>query len=327
MAITKCTKCHNTVSDRFPFCPNCGTPIKANSASVQNGDNTQIISDSSSGPNAGAPVPPPQQPPYGNSNPQPYPDWNSEPPKRKNTGLWIVIIALIVAIVLIVLYFTVFSKGSYFTPGEQENTIELQEGNADAENKALLEQQRIKQENLTFTSPDLAFFNLHGHISSIHYTVDGYPIVELLGKTVKLDSNGRWTNTSILGKSAKVERDQNGYITHIFLHTSKTGDKNYYFQWSGGHMSRIEFYDNENSSNKTVVFHGDRVESKSGETTQVYGCTDNSKTAYSSFKTDQYGNWTSCKWKRTGYEDCGWGQETISKSGHITRSLSYYDSF
>ena len=143
MALTKCPKCGNTVSDNNPFCPHCGAGIAKPTTPTQADDATQSASSVAAeqqtvavGQQTAAPDNAPtlssQQPPVQAGQPSmPYPA--PAPQKKSNPLLWVVITLIAIAIALAVLYFTVFNKKEAGAIPNDIPAVEQQDNNVAAE--------------------------------------------------------------------------------------------------------------------------------------------------------------------------------------------------
>ncbi|MBQ0023143.1 MAG: hypothetical protein KBT29_07885 [Prevotellaceae bacterium] len=175
-----------------------------------------------------------------------------------------------------------------------------------------------------FVSPDLAFFDLKGHVHTLTtnfgdeyvfdekgtlLTVDGRDPFQ--GPDRKMDEDGGFEE--LVG----YERDKDGYIV-----TATTWESETRYIWDEGHVIREEIASEgmvgqlikTYNEDGTIAYTSESWLNEGEEEEEVEGESEGGDyVEYSDYKKDSHGNWISCK--------CSFPEETVTK----TRKITYYD--
>lgn len=201
----------------------------------------------------------------------------------------------------------------------------------------------IKEEKLrNFTSPDLALFNLHGHVKSvkirkgqvytpyifgvpeIHFTYEGQFKHSLIEDVAKLFYD---MDPSTL----RIKKNERGYIIKI-AESNDLEEINLYWD-----ENKLTSYEERNGGDKTKVNYNYRdnvvIDFISQSSNEVFLAKEYCQ--YTNYKYDNFNNWISCEYNITGffnyYNDDGNGEKLIShktiepKAGVILREIEYYE--
>lgn len=237
------------------------------------------------------------------------------------------------------------SKGLFYFPEKQIEMLRKQ----DLYKKSLTDLQLadlIKEENakrLSFTSPDLDFFTLHGPVKSVtvsnrskgdfsaSYYLLGYSPDWEKPATYTFDENGEWTNYPRY-RIRSIKRNGKGQI--ISLHEPVDLDEVdptvRRYTWDGHQLAKVSY-----DWSRYEGWEGASFKYSNGVVTEEKGIYSNTadevnyKITFSDFQTDDYGNWISCSWTRSDtypdYDDYDSGKmRTDRSSGTIIREISYY---
>lgn len=196
------------------------------------------------------------------------------------------------------------------------------------------------EEANALTSPDLAFFNLHGNVESVIYTCEySIPMLTDDPSPIKFDREGNCINIKEalylpeVAKEIDLTRNEKGEVVKaVFKNPYPSADSpgNYEFSWNNGQLFRITYeaweyneeysisYDNGLVSNMIFSYHSDG---------------DNGETVInlSNFKFDDKGNWIECTgaFTSTTWDNYFEGDEPNKETEPtvnipITRKLTYY---
>lgn len=192
----------------------------------------------------------------------------------------------------------------------------------------------IRQDSIArrnFTTPDLAFNELHGHVAKCEWLYgDGAQQT-----TLSYNYDGKLISTECEGESYTYTRDKNGQIINEIETTYSLGNIVYKYKWKDNKISvkqsvsttyldcpiGISHYYFYNSDNLLAYETCDDSDSEGFEFRNL-------KTVYSDYKFDEMGNWISRKAKTT-YQMSRDGDETWENhTGKTTevRVITYYDS-
>jgi len=253
-------------------------------------------------------------------------DYEVVSPKKANPWLWAIPVAIIVLLIGggIYAYF-------YMQHKHEKEQAELRE-EQEAEEEARLEREKAIADSiayndslrLNFTSPDLAMFNLKGHVKSVMTKRDNYDggqsIMLMLfnDKNISFDYDGNCTSlASELGSATTPSISRSGdYITDIDFNYSYDSEDDYSFTWSGNRITNAKnIFNNGSYSDSYTAYDGNDPASIS----QTYTWTSDYD-SYSSNKhtitftitysdRDEYGNWTKAQVSGSGTETRKWSEE------------------
>lgn len=227
------------------------------------------------------------------------------------------------------------TKGLFAYP---DNVVQLaqRKGLWDTEQNDV-EQQRIISELLeayrNFTSPDLCFLYLHGPVKSMTISGSGFNNCGWgWNGTYQINEEGVWTNPgAIFRELYKVKRNSEGYIVEgeRQFPELELGEGYISYKWSDNNLYSYEqggglgdgFFKYENGQLAGIDYNYPwEQEDKYRAFVKMFD-----------FVTDEYGNWISCKWKKTLQEPSGYDHSkghfvyrTLHSSGTMNRTLTYY---
>lgn len=193
--------------------------------------------------------------------------------------------------------------------------------------------------NANFTSPDLSLFNLHGPVKSVVTTRNsGHLPYFFDASRIEFDRNGNLKNIYALAANkltpgssgVKIVRNSAGYITSL-LYSPEGGEGNFSatFKWNGGNLKSYYIEDTRAWEGATYTYSGGNItymdHTINDESLAIF-----TKTSYSNFKKDSYGNWTTCsffsniKEEEESFDDSPNRIHTSTPAGTIQRQILYY---
>lgn len=194
------------------------------------------------------------------------------------------------------------------------------------------------KENNDFSSPDLDFFNLQGHVKQVSLSYTGLEEGESLFDgwsnpgTYYFDQNGLWTNPGVYefndGKWVnpgiyKLDRNDKGQISKFYF--TKEGLEDWHFcedfNWSDNDLIFFSLYGTEG----TISYKNNLVSTIQLEHAySQYPMEDEIK--FSNWKFDEQGNWISCEWTQTISYDAEDEDPIppVKNSGLIIREIIYF---
>lgn len=324
MALIKCPSCGKNISDKAPYCPHCGLIL-----SKQDAPGKSNLPD--------APTMPseiPENMEY--TDPSIYDD-NPEPRKDRRLILIVVIFLVLLAGGTTSYYFYAKKKAQTAAFAEKARLDSI------AAEAAALEAARldsIRQDSLfrNFTSPDLAFFNVRGHVKTItkiegrDLELDGSVFAE--GSPFSFDEDGNCLN-------AKAQPDEY-FLGFKYDATGKIiGCR---FVESGGCPSHEIKWDKNNrviSVYDRYGMHSEEWKYKYSDTGDLLsirieevanmGFQNEISVIFTIMKRDRWGNWTKRKASISGrsehvdYESGRTISEPYSETRIDSRIIEYYD--
>lgn len=289
MALRECPNCHAQVSDRATTCPKCGYDLQ----------NDKSIPDNNS----------------------------SQSSKGKRTGLWVTLAVLIIAIV---------GGGSYWWYADKQAKEAQESAKEKANAAALAEKQRLaeeaegaRQDSIwnNFITPDLALFNVKGHVKEIKTNSNVQPFLFLpFDIAIKFDKNGKCINLESIMNSwgdtkAVITRNHDGFVTRIDMPMPAVSGY-LEFKWSGNEIKAVTYWyfdgATQNYTYKDGVIHSMNEES-GGE-----GGSSSTKVIFT-YQFDEHGNWISGTGEGGVFnnEDSEVSSENYNST--FSRQISYYD--
>ena len=193
-------------------------------------------------------------------------------------------------------------------------------------------------ENNDFSSPDLDFFNLHGHVKQLTISYTGLEDGESLFDgwynpgTYCFDQKGLWINPGVFeykdGKWVnpgiyKLERNEKGQIIKFYF--TKEGLEDWHFcenfSWMANTLDFFSLY----STAGTIGYSDNLIANiELDHSYTQYPMED--KITFSNWKFDEQGNWISCEWSQT----ISYNTEDedpippVKNSGLIIRKIIYF---
>lgn len=273
---------------------------------------------------------------------------------RKSNFLWLIptVICLLLIGCGIYAWYYVKEKEEKERRERQEEQEE-QEARAKAIADSIAEAKRLQDqeeyERLNFSTPDLTFMSLKGHVQSVHYTIeknyDWYDIYSMLLKdlTIDYDYDGNFVNLPANlnrdSKNPSVSYGSGNMVTDVIYNYDYSSD-DYSLRWNDDYLSGInnEYYyvkyweDHSGgtmSSPETIRWNMKDDDGNHAEITFNISYTD----------CDDYGNWRTAKVTASGshtlisqeynyyYEvyERSWETENLNYNYTIKRYINYYD--
>lgn len=307
MALIQCPGCGKRISDKAAKCPHCGFT----------GDNQQA----------------PHPPIYTENNDSFIPSESN----NKSMYIWIALIAIII------LGAGAWFAFSYTQKADTEQSAHLAQLRTEqrkqdsilAAQKEAARLDSLRQDSIkwcNFTSPDLAFFNLHGHVSTVNGAYLGpltYPIFDG-SSPYKFDYNGKCNQKMPAYSNFKgFTYDKKGRITGGRF----TDDIEWFkVKWKGDRISGCEDMYGSHWTGVTYYYDSNGDISKEIREEEANGGVVIKETRiYTILERDKYGNWTKRKASITrkeshdDYENYGDPITNSSKSSETeTREITYY---
>lgn len=191
-----------------------------------------------------------------------------------------------------------------------------------------------------FITPDLAFFNLQGHVKSVTYN-DGYsiPLLNEDNAPTEFDQDGVCTNiksvlyTKEVAPKIELAWNEQGEIikaTYPERVPSAEAPGSYEFGWTDGKLFRITYEAWEDHEQYTISYNNGLI-SSIVFAMQTDGGNGETTVSLSDFKFDSNGNWTECKaaFETKEFDNVAVGEdpqilhrETDTQT--LTRTITYY---
>lgn len=291
MALINCPQCGHMISDKAKACPKCGYILKSEQIKpVEKIDDEEL---------------------------EPHDD-----SPRRGSGLkWLFIVLAIFGVGGVGYYFYTDNKA------QKEMALAAEQARLDSIEAARLDS--IRQDSIArrnFTTPDLAFNELHGHVdicksgcgAGSYYTTFSY---NNMGELISIDN-----------VRPKFTRDKNGQITK-----DGDGDDVTIYKWKDNKISTelrsgLQYESNEygpviiryfyNSDNQLAYTTYDDSDRNWGEGQRRRKC----KITYSNYQFDEMGNWISRKATSTYQYNFGDGWENCTEEWAEDRIITYHDS-
>lgn len=200
----------------------------------------------------------------------------------------------------------------------------IDNGESDLSNFAMIQEKVIPY--LNFTSPDLSFFNVKGHVKNMLW--DNTPSYEFCatpwqvfwgwGGTYEFNEDGEWTNAKNFRMSPytsiqSVTRNLENQIGKVYYPGDFGYDEDIAYKWENNILksfqapqSRGEFSYENNVITKIEYQYSNTEFMVPGNIVM------------SDFEFDEMGNWVSCKYVKTTKEN------SKRMSGEIIRKIEYY---
>ncbi len=255
MALINCPQCGHSISDKAKQCPNCGCEI----ASADNG----------------------LQPPYDPEDIEPQPKSNLK---------WL-LIAIAVVIVGGAAGYYLYSEHKRQEEAnlaaEQARLDSLALAQAEAARLDSIRQDSIERRN--FTTPDLVFKELHGHVAQCYWKSEARNSYIYTG-TFDFSEDGLLT-------SRGISRNKEGQIKTMKEYTDYDSiSKVYSYTWANDKPSKLYYQSygySDDSGSMTFHYDNDGLLVKLTEARKDDGFTTtrNNQTVYSDYEFDEMGNW------------------------------------
>jgi len=267
MALINCPQCGHTISDKAKQCPNCGCEI----APADNG----------------------LQPPYDPEDIEPQPKSNLK---------WLLIA---IAVVLVG-----GAAGYYFysehkrqeeanLAAEQARLDSLALAQAEAARLDSIRQDSIERRN--FTTPDLVFMELHGHVAQCYWKSEARNSKRYTG-TFDFSEDGSLTSRGVSRNKAGQIKTMKHYTVYDSI------SRAYSYTWTNGRPSKLYYrlyindYGYRDNTSGTITFHYDNdgllaklTETQNSIEADSNYAIRNIQTVYSDYEFDKLGNWTKRK--------------------------------
>lgn len=298
MALINCPNCGAQISDRAPQCPHCGYQ--------------------------------PSMQPDGPDDPADNDE--SDAPHRSKALIWTaVVLAIIVVAGAIALYIYIDSRNKADARHRHELLLQQQEkARRDSIDVALAaELEARRQDSIArrnFTTPDLAFNELHGHVEKCEWSSESrmyYPSVFSYNyEGVLADNQGEYGHQYTRNKDGQIIVDKQGY-------------NKFSYRWSDNKIKRSEL---EECEGETAYGGGATHYFYDADGLLAYTTTDdgegedgkmrNMKTVYSDYQFDEMGNWISRASTTTYQTDESWdgSWQNHTDTDKEVRVITYYDS-
>ena len=287
MALKPCPHCGNHISDKAKRCPKCGAELSEKdfdkNVNIQQEEETPLESF----------------------------DYNEEPSPRNKRWMMIVLPIIIIALVAGggFYFFNEKKKSEAAALAEQIRQDSILAAQKEAERLEQLRQDSIAWVN--FTTPDLSFFELHGHVKSVEGDINevrSHPNDRI--KNICFDENGKLIiessgsfNSKYCGKIGwKISRDKEDRIISI-SYNSYEGLNGYpyskKFKWEDNKIVKIDIYAFYGNTHIKYEYGSNGILEKEiwdlREEEQTEEFIDFINKKITDYQFDKYGNWISRK--------------------------------
>ncbi|MCH5318211.1 MAG: zinc ribbon domain-containing protein [Paramuribaculum sp.] len=298
MALRDCPGCGKMISDKAERCPHCGVdPRKAREN-----------------------VAPEQKPVEATTAYSPKGANNGRGGKKK---LWLILVPLILIGIGVAIWVPVYQHKK---AEEQARIEQMRQDSIAAVEAELARIEQLRQDSIwmNFTSPDLTFFELKGHVKSVEGDISDIGEHPTLKNKIEFDENGGAKittkgsiNTEDCGKETwSIKRDANGKISNISYHNLEglmCGTPSVSYIWNDGKIVKKKLRGLLEVGNDNLSYN------ENGDLEQRIGSgyaadvTWDWKNRYTDYVFDENGNWISRK------------RDSKTDSKTQKRVITYYD--
>ena len=303
MALIQCPECGGNMSDHSPNCPHCGRPNGALNNAPCETEQSQ------------AQAPQNQQGQCDDGNPS----CCQQPSNSNRKTLRAVLVAAIAVLAVIAAYegFTLYGankQAKELREKEMADSMNRAKAAAESAAKAAEARQRDSLEWVNYSTPDLSFFEVHGHVKTLKIVNNGTVTFSFSNDGTLLTING---HDAFTVPNTEVYYD---YVTYVKKGNKIVADQGWEcgteYTWDGDHVS-FENGGAESMNWKTVYAYdaNGRLERTTTYESEEGSDEPETKTVstFSYLKDDMYGNWVERIRKNKN------GQTTIK------RVITYYE--
>lgn len=245
------------------------------------------------------------------------------PPRRggPSTGLIVAIIAVLVVIVIVLVAF--FLKRTH---EEQARQQAIADSIALVHRNDSIEAARIDSIRHNLTSPDLAFFNLHGQVKTLTQTEWGTSTVYHFDREGNCSDISQFASTS---SRVRVNRNNAGYVSSFKINGGdEWSNWTETFTWKDGRLTSDSSSGWEWGGTTYFKYGNDGLISEAYTDSAAEGTATKISLYYTYNSFDDFRNWTSLtksgRERHTVYGE--YDEETVEKVNRtVTRVIEYYD--